>query len=64
MHDLELFFWVLCWICIHYNGRNEKGEVKQRVVPKYEKHLEPNSAHEVQEQVVRNLFRRTTCSEI
>ena len=20
MHDLESFFWVLFWICIHYNG--------------------------------------------
>ncbi|KAI1382494.1 uncharacterized protein F4822DRAFT_423556 [Hypoxylon trugodes] len=23
MHDLESFFWVLFWICIHYNGPNE-----------------------------------------
>jgi len=37
MHDLESFFWVLFWICIHYNGLNEKGEVRRRVVPKYEK---------------------------
>ena len=22
MHDLESFFWVLFWICIHYNGPN------------------------------------------
>ena len=27
MHDLESFFWVLFWICIHYNGPNEKGKV-------------------------------------
>ncbi|KAM4061392.1 hypothetical protein HRG_013107 [Hirsutella rhossiliensis] len=20
MHDLESFFWVLFWICVHYNG--------------------------------------------
>jgi len=20
MHDLESFFWVLFWICIHYDG--------------------------------------------
>ena len=26
-HDLESFFWVLFWICIHYNGPNEKGRV-------------------------------------
>jgi hypothetical protein len=32
MHDLESFFWVLFWICIHYNGPNEKG----RVVPQFE----------------------------
>ena len=37
MHDLESFFWVLFWICIHYDGRNEKGEVKRRIVPMYEK---------------------------
>ena len=23
MHDLESFFWVLFWICIHYNGPGE-----------------------------------------
>ncbi|KAK2667219.1 Argonaute linker 2 domain, partial [Fusarium oxysporum f. sp. vasinfectum] len=23
MHDLESFFWVLFWICIHYNGADE-----------------------------------------
>ncbi|KAL2187716.1 hypothetical protein L209DRAFT_708640 [Thermothelomyces heterothallicus CBS 203.75] len=27
MHDLESFFWVLFWICIHYNGPRGKGEV-------------------------------------
>ncbi len=32
MHDLESFFWVLFWICIHYNGPNES-----RVVPRFEK---------------------------
>lgn len=37
MHDLESFFWVLFWICIHYDGLNEKGEVKHRIVPEYEK---------------------------
>ncbi|KAL7621880.1 hypothetical protein AAE478_007380 [Parahypoxylon ruwenzoriense] len=39
MHDLESFFWVLFWICIHYNGPNQG-----RVVPEFEKwnyvHLE------------------------
>jgi hypothetical protein len=33
MHDLESFFWVLFWICIHYDGPN--GE--DRVVPRFEK---------------------------
>src|SRR5256885_454244 len=33
MHDLELFFWVLFWICIYYSGSNEGS----RVVPKFEK---------------------------
>lgn len=23
MHDLESFFWVLFWICIHYKGPEE-----------------------------------------
>lgn len=32
MHDLESFFWVLFWICIHYDGPNEA-----RVVPRFEK---------------------------
>jgi len=31
-HDLESFFWVLFWICIHYNGPNEES----RVVPRFE----------------------------
>ena len=33
MHDLESFFWVLFWICIHYGGPNEGS----RVVSKFEK---------------------------
>ncbi|UPX14891.1 uncharacterized protein EKO05_0005362 [Ascochyta rabiei] len=24
MHDLESFFWVLFWICVHYNGEQER----------------------------------------
>ena len=32
MHDLESFFWVLFWICIHYDGPNV-----ERVVPRFEK---------------------------
>jgi hypothetical protein len=32
-HDLESFFWVLFWICIHYSGPNGEG----RVVPRFEK---------------------------
>lgn len=32
MHDLESFFWVLFWICIHYNGQGES-----KVVPRFEK---------------------------
>jgi hypothetical protein len=32
MHDLESFFWVLFWICIHYDRRN-----KERVVLRFEK---------------------------
>lgn len=33
MHDLESFFWVLFWICIHYNGPDEKS----RVVPEFDR---------------------------
>ncbi|KAM6505455.1 hypothetical protein FSOLCH5_014671 [Fusarium solani] len=32
MHDLESFFWVLFWICIHYNGPD-----KGKVVPRFDK---------------------------
>ncbi|KAH6883929.1 serine/threonine-protein kinase Sgk2 [Thelonectria olida] len=32
MHDLESFFWVIFWICSHYNGPNES-----RVVSRFEK---------------------------
>lgn len=31
MHDLESFFWVLFWICVHYDGQQE------RVVPRFDK---------------------------
>ena len=31
MHDLESFFWVLFWICIHFDGQNE------RVVKRFER---------------------------
>ncbi|KAG8411187.1 hypothetical protein J3459_016533 [Metarhizium acridum] len=30
MHDVESFFWVLFWICIHFDGQNE------RVVKRFE----------------------------
>lgn len=33
MHDLESFFWVLFWICIHHNG----PEKESRVVPRFDK---------------------------
>ncbi|KAH9905220.1 hypothetical protein F4778DRAFT_769906 [Xylariomycetidae sp. FL2044] len=32
MHDLESFFWVLFWICIHYNGPH-----KSRIVANFDK---------------------------
>ncbi|KAL2801971.1 hypothetical protein BJX63DRAFT_426405 [Aspergillus granulosus] len=32
MHDLESFFWVIFWICIHYDGPTHS-----RVVPRFEK---------------------------
>lgn len=33
MHDYESFFWVIFWICIHYNEPHEAG----RAVPIFEK---------------------------
>ncbi|OAA54288.1 Protein kinase-like domain protein [Niveomyces insectorum RCEF 264] len=32
MHDLESFFWVLFWICVHYQGPDQG-----RVVPRFDK---------------------------
>jgi hypothetical protein len=32
MHDLESFFWVIFWICVHYDGPNVN-----RIVPRFEK---------------------------
>ncbi|KAL4784889.1 hypothetical protein BJX76DRAFT_197301 [Aspergillus varians] len=32
MHDLESFFWVTFWICVHYDGPNAS-----RIVPRFEK---------------------------
>uniref|UniRef100_A0A8H7TVW9 EKC/KEOPS complex subunit BUD32 n=1 Tax=Bionectria ochroleuca TaxID=29856 RepID=A0A8H7TVW9_BIOOC len=32
MHDLESFFWVILWLCIHYNGPGQS-----RVVPGFDK---------------------------
>ncbi|KAK1781945.1 hypothetical protein QBC45DRAFT_404333, partial [Copromyces sp. CBS 386.78] len=29
MHDLESFFWVLFWICVHYDGPNESRVVDE-----------------------------------
>ncbi|KAK3364403.1 hypothetical protein B0T25DRAFT_514102 [Lasiosphaeria hispida] len=29
MHDLESFFWVLLWICVHRNGPDENRVVQQ-----------------------------------
>ncbi|KAI1475416.1 hypothetical protein F4774DRAFT_429038 [Daldinia eschscholtzii] len=37
MHDLESFFWVLFWICIHDDGPREKKERLDKVVLKYDK---------------------------
>jgi hypothetical protein len=31
MHDLVTFFWVLFWICVHYDGQQE------RIVPSFDK---------------------------
>ncbi|UKZ74027.1 hypothetical protein TrVFT333_001681 [Trichoderma virens FT-333] len=32
MHDIESFFWVLFWLCIHSNGPDTKG----KVIPEFE----------------------------
>ena len=36
LHDLESFFWVLFWICIHCLGPKERGKVRHRKVDPYE----------------------------
>jgi hypothetical protein len=50
MHDLESFFWVLFWICIHYNGPNKES----RVVPKFEKwnYMHTNELAEIKSGIV------------
>ena len=35
MHDLESFFWVLFWICLHYDGFDKKGKIKRRIISQY-----------------------------
>ena len=30
MHDLESFFWVFFWICVHYEGLNKHGKTCER----------------------------------
>ena len=30
MHDLESFFWVFFWICVHFQGSNEEGKMQYR----------------------------------
>lgn len=37
MHDLESCFWVFFWVCIHYEGRDDKGKVQHKIVPEYKK---------------------------
>ena len=37
MHDLESFFWVLFWICMHHHGFGKKGKNKRRTVSPYER---------------------------
>ena len=32
MYDLESFFWVLFWVCIHY-----EGPARERIVPSFDK---------------------------
>jgi hypothetical protein len=29
IHDLESFFWILFWICIHYDGPSKERDVPQ-----------------------------------
>ena len=30
MHDLESFFWVFFWICVHYEDPDEDGKMRER----------------------------------
>ncbi|KAI9765136.1 MAG: hypothetical protein M1839_005614, partial [Geoglossum umbratile] len=50
MHDLESFFWVLFWICIHYNGPNKES----RAVSKFEKwnYMHTNELAEIKSGIV------------
>ena len=36
MHDLESFFWMLFWVCIHFQGRDKEGKAKRRIIPEFE----------------------------
>ena len=66
MHDLESFFWVLFWICIHYDGRNEKGEVKRKIVSKYERwnYADPEELADLKSGMIieEERFNKTTAS--
>ena len=37
MHDLESFFWVLFWVCIHCQRQGKEDEVQRRIYRKYDK---------------------------
>jgi Fungal protein kinase len=51
-HDLESFFWVLFWICIHYNGPNKGSQI----VPKFEKwnYIDTEELAEIKKGIVVN----------
>ena len=43
LHDLESFFWVLFWICVHCEGPSGQGKMRYRHIEEFEKwnHVDP-----------------------
>jgi hypothetical protein len=60
MHDLESFFWVIFWICIHYDGPRQ-----ERVVPWFEKwnHMDMEVLAGIKLLVIEEEFFQQTASE-
>lgn len=62
MHDLESFFWVLFWICIHCLGPKELGKVEHRKVHSFEKwnYAEPRELAKLKSGEMSHFYRNQT----